>query len=135
MHTSQLQRIPRTKATSNGRLHLALAMAAAAGALPSVPLLNTRYARRREPTKFPMYDAVQFLIRSFGVAFPSATAAVTKAVFPVKSSPPVTTVIMRPNGSPNAPKIIYRLRIKYHESVKLVSEIGFAMVVLISLTF
>ena len=42
IQTSQLQRIPRTNATSKGRLHLAVAMAAEAGAFPNVPDLKAR---------------------------------------------------------------------------------------------
>jgi carbohydrate-binding DOMON domain-containing protein len=53
MHTSQLQRMPRTKAVSKGREHLAVAIAALAGLFPRVPDLKARYARRSEPTKLP----------------------------------------------------------------------------------
>jgi hypothetical protein len=87
-------------------------MAAAAGPLPNVPDLKARYARINEPTKFPRYEAVQFFVKAFVVVFPSIRAAVTRAVLPVKSSPPVTRVMISPNGSPNAPKIILQKKRK-----------------------
>jgi len=42
IHTNQLHRIPRTNATSKGKEHLAVAIAADAGPLPRVPLLKQR---------------------------------------------------------------------------------------------
>ncbi len=107
MHTSQLHKIPRVKATEKGAEHFMVAMLTAPGRSPSVPALNAKKASSKEPTKFPRYDAIQLFARSFDVAFPSWTAAVTSAVFPVKSSAPVTRVMMRPNGRPNAPRMIY----------------------------
>ena len=56
-----------------------------------------------DPTKFPKYEAVQFLTKSDVVVFPSALAAVTKAVFPVNNSAPETKVMIKPKGRPKAP--------------------------------
>ena len=70
IQTSQLQRIPRTKATSNGRLHLPVAMATDAGAFPRVPDLKARYAKISEPMKLPEYEAIQFLRSDEPSVFP-----------------------------------------------------------------
>jgi hypothetical protein len=103
MHTSQLQRMPRVKAAVHVNPHLAVARLTAPGRLPRVPLVKTMYAKSKEPTKLPKYEAVQFLAKFFLVVFPSRTAAVTSAVLPVKSSPPVTRVMIKPKGKPKAP--------------------------------
>lgn len=46
-------------------------------------------------------------MRCLRVAFFSRTAAVTSAVFPVKSSAPVTSVIISPKGKPKAPLTMF----------------------------
>ena len=106
MHTSQLHKTLLTKATSKGTEHFADAMLTAPSRSPSVPDLNAKYARKGELTKSPRYNEIQLLARSYFVAFPSRTAAVTSAVFPVNYSAPVIRVMIRSNGSPNAPRII-----------------------------
>ena len=81
---------------STGREVFVTAVAAAAGPTPSVPPKKTKRAINRLPSRLPAYETPQFFNRSLIVAFPSNTAAVIIAVLPVNSSPPPTTVIIKP---------------------------------------
>ena len=65
-----------------------------------MPAVAAMLARRIEPTRLPLQETVQDLTSCLSVAFFSSTAAVTSAVLPVKSSAPVTRVIIRPKGRP-----------------------------------
>mmetsp|Transcript_8810 Transcript_8810/g.19065 ORF Transcript_8810/g.19065 Transcript_8810/m.19065 type:complete len:207 (+) Transcript_8810:452-1072(+) len=107
MHTNQLHKIPRTRAALKESPDLAAAIPTEAPPPTSVPPAVTMAAMNSEPTKFPLKETIQDLSSCGSEALPSSTAAVTRAVLPVKSSAPVTSVIIRPNGRPNAPKIIF----------------------------
>mmetsp|Transcript_22570 Transcript_22570/g.51015 ORF Transcript_22570/g.51015 Transcript_22570/m.51015 type:complete len:390 (+) Transcript_22570:208-1377(+) len=107
MHTSQLHRMPRTNAAEKERDVLATATGTEAPPPTRVPPTKTREARSSEPTRLPAYELTQDLMSWAGVAFFSITAMVTRAVFPVKSSAPESSVIISPNGRPNAPRIIF----------------------------
>mmetsp|Transcript_32770 Transcript_32770/g.105031 ORF Transcript_32770/g.105031 Transcript_32770/m.105031 type:complete len:230 (-) Transcript_32770:165-854(-) len=107
MHTSQLQRMPRTKACLKLSDVLATAVATGAPDAARVPPAATSAARPTEPRKLPAYETSHDFASWPPSALPSATAVVTIAVLPVKSSAPVTSVIIRPNGRPNAPATIF----------------------------
>ena len=55
----------------------------------------------------PRYDITHDLATWSVVASPSYAAIETSAVLPVKSSAPVISVMKRPNGRPNAPRMIF----------------------------
>mmetsp|Transcript_13230 Transcript_13230/g.39547 ORF Transcript_13230/g.39547 Transcript_13230/m.39547 type:complete len:287 (-) Transcript_13230:10-870(-) len=103
MHTSQLQRMPRTKACLKLSDVLATAVATGAPDAARVPPAATSAARPTEPRKLPAYETSHDFASWPPSALPSATAVVTIAVLPVKSSAPESSVIISPKGRPNAP--------------------------------
>mmetsp|Transcript_62115 Transcript_62115/g.122768 ORF Transcript_62115/g.122768 Transcript_62115/m.122768 type:complete len:215 (-) Transcript_62115:280-924(-) len=107
MHTSQLHKMPRTSAGTKASEVLATATGTEAPPPASVWPRKTSTARRIEPTKLPAYDEIQLLASWLPLALPSRAAIVTRAVFPVKSSAPERSVIIRPNGRPKAPSTIF----------------------------
>mmetsp|Transcript_16040 Transcript_16040/g.17512 ORF Transcript_16040/g.17512 Transcript_16040/m.17512 type:complete len:220 (+) Transcript_16040:45-704(+) len=105
MHTSQLQRIPRTKAVAKGSDVFAIARATVAPPCGMVPEKMANLAKLTAPMKFPSHDKVKDFKSCWGSALFSSTAMLTMAAFPVKSSAPERTVMNSPKGRPKAPKI------------------------------
>lgn len=104
--TSQLQATPLAKAVANviDVFAFAIPTTVATLAAESTPDTVIKYTTSSAPIKFPMKLAVQFRANPFMLARPDNTAAVTRAVFPVKSSPPAVSTMVSPNGKPTSPK-------------------------------
>lgn len=105
MHTSQLQRMPRTKAVAKGSEVLVLANAMVAPPPGIVAAKMANLATETAPMRLPNHESTKDFISSLGSTLFSKTAMVTKAALPVKSSVPDKTVMNNPNGRPKAPKI------------------------------
>mmetsp|Transcript_45424 Transcript_45424/g.142363 ORF Transcript_45424/g.142363 Transcript_45424/m.142363 type:complete len:230 (-) Transcript_45424:294-983(-) len=106
-HTIQLQRMPRMKAWPKSSPTLPVATLATEAPMPKRPDQLSMYTTARAPAKLPKKLTIQFLISWPGVTVPSSTAALTSAVLPVKSCPPVITTMSRPTGRPKAPSSIF----------------------------
>ena len=106
IQTKKLHRMPRSMASKNGRLVLAVAVAMTTSAFwLKTPLKVTRRATKRVPRKLPRKTRPQFF-KSLSKPILPSKRAISMRLLPVKSSLPATTTIARPAVKMQAPAIL-----------------------------